>query len=65
MVKERAEKEAAQAAEVKKRAEEELDGFYDTRTDEVNNQTAVEMTMMMSDNFLLLFHWWSCCCCCY
>lgn len=34
-VKERAEKEAAKAAEVKKLAEEELDGFYDGRTDEV------------------------------
>lgn len=35
MVKERADKEAAQAAEVKRLAEEELDGFYDERTDEV------------------------------
>lgn len=34
-VKERADKEAAKAAEVKKLAEEELDGFYDERTDEV------------------------------
>ncbi|CAM9250063.1 unnamed protein product [Pylaiella littoralis] len=40
VVKERAEKEAAQAAEVKKRAEEELDGFYDTRTDEVARRQA-------------------------
>lgn len=39
IVKERADKEAAQAAEVKTRAEEELDGFYDTRTDEVNVNT--------------------------
>lgn len=31
----RAEKEAVQAAEVRRRAEEELDGFYDDRTDEV------------------------------
>lgn len=31
----RAEKEAAAAAEVRRRAEEELDGFYDQRTDEV------------------------------
>lgn len=35
VVKERAEKEAAKAAEVKRLAEEELDGFYDGRTDEV------------------------------
>lgn len=34
-VQERANKEAAQAAEVKRRAEEDLDGFYDQRTDEV------------------------------
>lgn len=34
-VKERADKEAAKAAEVKRLAEEELDGFYDERTDEV------------------------------
>lgn len=38
VVKERADKEAVQAAEVKKRAEEELDGFYDTRTDEVKTK---------------------------
>lgn len=35
VVKERAEKEATKAAEVKRLAEEELDGFYDERTDEV------------------------------
>lgn len=34
-VKERADQEVAKAAEVKKLAEEELDGFYDGRTDEV------------------------------
>ncbi len=36
VVKERADKEAAKAAEVKRLAEEELDGFYDERTDEVS-----------------------------
>lgn len=34
-VKERADKEAAKAVEVKRLAEEELDAFYDERTDEV------------------------------
>lgn len=35
MIQGRADNEAAQAEEVKRRAEEELDGFYDERTDEV------------------------------
>eukprot|EP00903_Cladosiphon_okamuranus_P015211 g14059.t1 len=39
-VKERADKEAAKAEEVKKLAEEELDGFYDERTDEVARRQA-------------------------
>ncbi|CAM9622654.1 unnamed protein product [Ectocarpus fasciculatus] len=39
-VKERAEKEATKAAEVKRLAEEELDGFYDERTDEVARRQA-------------------------
>ena len=34
-IQERADKEAARAAEVRRLAEEELDGFYDQRTDEV------------------------------
>lgn len=37
-VKERADNEATQAEEVKRRAEEELDGFYDERTDEVRKR---------------------------
>lgn len=37
-VRERAEKEATQSMEVKRRAEEELDGFYDQRTDEVRGK---------------------------
>ena len=37
-VRERAEKEVAKADEVKRRAEEELDGFYDERTDEVSKE---------------------------
>ncbi|CAN0104989.1 unnamed protein product [Ectocarpus sp. 12 AP-2014] len=40
VVKERAEKEAAKTAEVKRLAEEELDGFYDERTDEVARRQA-------------------------
>ncbi|CAN0099599.1 unnamed protein product [Ectocarpus sp. 4 AP-2014] len=40
VVNERAEKEAAKAAEVKRLAEEELDGFYDGRTDEVARRQA-------------------------
>ncbi|CAN0488378.1 unnamed protein product, partial [Laminaria digitata] len=39
-VRERADKEAAKATEVKRRAEEELDGFYDDRTDEVARRQA-------------------------
>lgn len=37
-VKDRADNEATQAEEVKRRAEEELDGFYDERTDEVRKR---------------------------
>lgn len=47
VVKERADKEAAKAAEVKRLAEEELDGFYDERTDEVSTVVPIVFIILI------------------
>lgn len=57
----RAEEEATQAAEVRRRAEEELDGFYDERTDEVGMFLApnrVDIGDCLSWLYTQVFSWW-------